>query len=309
MTPGEKVGNRLQVIFETAEPGAGVPLDDLRRVLGHLSEAVRLLALHLRKKDRPGGEESDRSAGDTGEPCPLRVTGISGGSVVLDLTVARTEDGAGSETAGSNAFGSNAVGSDDDRSRRAVRAILGGDADDSGTVLPTTLPPPVADHLAAIGESRSPAVPGVRLRDPDSNLERHLYREEPATPRLGAPKPLVVRGRLRSVNPAARTAELHRYGERPLRIRFPERLGEAVLELQVEWVEAAGAGSRGTTGERESITIDRIRRCDPEPFDPEAFLATPPPHLTGFDPYDLPKIDLTPEEAEAFDRAIRRRKS
>lgn len=165
MTPGEKVGNRLQVIFETAEPGAGVPLDDLRRVLGHLSEAVRLLALHLRKKDRPGGEESDRSAGDTGEPCPLRVTGISGGSVVLDLTVARTEDGAGS-----------GAGRSDDPGRRAVRAILEGGADEPGTVPRTTLPPPVTDHLAAIGESRSPAVPGVRLRDPDRGLETVLRR-------------------------------------------------------------------------------------------------------------------------------------
>ena len=287
-------GNRLQVIFETAELGAGVPLDDLRLVLGHLSKAVRLLARDLRKEDGPGAGEG-RSSSGTEDPCPLRVTGVSGGSVVLDLAVAPTADGAGSE----------APGLGDDPGRRVVRAILGGDSDEPGTAPRTTLPPPVADHLAAIGESRSPDVPRVRLRDPDSDLERRLPREGPATPK----EPAVARGRLRSVNPTARTAELHRYGEWPVRIRFPERLDEAVLELQVEWVEVAGSGSRGADGGWKSIIIDRIRRSDPEPFDPKAFLATPPRNPTGFDPYDLPKIDLTPEEAEAFDRAIRRRKS
>lgn len=291
-------GNRLQVIFETAEPGAGVPLDDLRLVLGHLSKAVRLLARDLRKEDGPGAGEG-WSSGASEEPCPLRVTGISGGSVVLDLAIAPTADGAGSE----------APGLDDDPGRRVVRAILGGGAEEPGTVPRTTLPPPVADHLAAIGESRSPAVPRVRLRDPDSDLERNLPGEGPATPELRAPEPAVARGRLRSVNPTARTAALHRYGEWPVRIRFPERLDDAVLDLQVQWVEVAGTRSRCPDSEREVLTVDRIGPCDPEPFDPKAFLATPPRNPTGFDPYDLPKIDLTPEEAETFERAIRRRRS
>lgn len=291
-------GNRLQVIFETAEPGAGVPLDDLRLVLGHLSEAVRLLARDLRKEDGPGTGEG-RSSSGTEDPCPLRVTGVSGGSVVLDLAIAPTADGAGSE----------APGSADDPGRRVVRAILGGDSDEPGTAPRTTLPPPVTHHLAAIGESRSPAVPRVRLRDPDSDLERGLPREGPATPELRAPEPAVARGRLRSVNPTAHTAELHRYGEWPVRIRFPERLDEAVLDLQVQWVEVAGTRSRGSDSEREVLTVDRIGPCDAEPFDPAEFLATPPRNPTGFDPYDLPKIDLTPEEAEAFERAIRRRRS
>ena len=296
---GPGTGNRLQVIFETAEPGAGVPLDDLRLVLGHLSEAVRLLARDLRREDRPGAGEGRRSAYAAEDPCPLRVTGISGGSVVLDLAIAPTDDGAGSE----------APGSDDEPGRRVVRAILGGGADEPGTAPRTTLPPPVADHLAAIGESRSPAVPRVRLRDPDSDLERNLPREGPATPELRASEPAVARGRLRSVNPTARTAELHRYGEWPVRVRFPERLDEAVLELQVQWVEVAGTRSRCPDSEREVLTVDRIGPCDAEPFDPAEFLATPPRNPTGFDPYDLRKIDLTPEEAEAFDRALRRRKS
>lgn len=296
--PGPRSGNRLQVIFETAEPGAGVPLDDLRLVLGHLSEAVRLPARDLRKEDGPGTGEG-WSSGAAEEPCPLRVTGISGGSVVLDPAIAPTADGAGSE----------APGVDDDPGRRVARAILGGGADEPGTAPRRTLPPPVADHLAAIGESRSPAVPRVRLRDPDGDLERRLPHEGPATPELRAPEPAVARGRLRSLNPTARTAELHRYGEWPVRIRFPERLDDAVLELQVEWVEVAGSGSRGADGGWKSLIIDRIRRSDPEPFDPKAFLATPPRSPTGFDPYDLPKIDRTPEEAEAFDRALRRRRS
>ena len=111
------------------------------------------------------------------------------------------------------------------------------------------------------------------------------------------------------MDPTARTAELHRYGEMPLRIRFPERLEEAVLELQAQWVEAAGARSWGPDGEWEALAVNRIGPGDPEPFDPAEFLATPPPNPTGFDPFDLPAIDLTPEEAEAFERAIRRRRS
>lgn len=174
------------MIFETAEPGAGVPLDDLRRVLGHLSEAVRLLAKDFRegdRADRGAASREDRREGDravpvTDDPCPLRVTGISGGSVVLDLTAAPTEGGADSE-----------ADRPDDPSRRAVRAILEGGADEPGTVPRTTLPPPVADHLAAIGESRSPAVPGVRLRDPDSGRETALRRPAATERRSGGETP------------------------------------------------------------------------------------------------------------------------
>lgn len=150
-------GTRLQVVFETAEPDAGVPVEDLRLVLRHLAEAIRPLARHLREH---GGGGSEPDAADS-DACPLRVTGISGGSVVLDLTVAPTGDGSGSEDTG----------------RRAVRAILRGGADEAGAV-PPPLPAPVADRLTAIGESLSPAVPLVRLRDPDSDRGRDLRRED-----------------------------------------------------------------------------------------------------------------------------------
>lgn len=184
-------GNRLQVIFETAEPGAGVPLDDLRLVLGHLSEAVRLLALDLRKEDGPGAGKG-WSSGAAEDPCPLRVTGISGGSVVLDLALAPTEDGAGSET----------PGSDDDPGRRVVRAILGGGAEEPGTVPRTPLPPPVADHLAAISESLSLAVSRVRLRAPDSGHETAIRRRSADERRSGGGTP--ARERMR---PAPEWAE------------------------------------------------------------------------------------------------------
>lgn len=145
-------GTRLQVVFETAEPDAGVPVEDLRLVLHHLAEAFRHLARH--REHGGGGSEPDAAGGDA---CPLRVTGVSGGAVVLDLTVAPTEDGSGSEESG----------------RRAVRAILQGGADEAGAV-----PAPVADRLTAIGESLSPAVPLVRLRDPESDRGRDIRRED-----------------------------------------------------------------------------------------------------------------------------------
>lgn len=176
--PGQRAGNRLQVIFETAEPGAGVPVDDLRLVLGHLSEAVRLLARDLRNDDGPGGGEG-WSDSTTRDPCPLRVTGISGGSVVLDLTAAPTEDGAGSEAARSENPG-----------RRALRAILGGDSDEPGIAPRTPLPPPVADHLAAISESLSLAVSRVRLRAPDSGHETALRRRSADEWRSGGGTPV-----------------------------------------------------------------------------------------------------------------------
>ena len=154
--PGQRAGNRLQVIFETAEPGAGVPLDDLRLVLGHLSEAVRLLARDLRNDEGRGTGEGNRSDSATEDSCPLRVLRISGGSVVLDLAAAPTGDSG----------------------RRAIRAILGGSDTESGAN-PPTFPAPVADRLAAGAESRTAAVPSVRLHDPDSGRETAIRRTAP----------------------------------------------------------------------------------------------------------------------------------
>lgn len=118
-------------------------------------------------------------------------------------------------------------------------------------------------------------------------------------------EPALLEGRLMAVNWARNTAELHRRHGAVVPLRFEPALNDDVRRLTTQHVEIRGRGRFNAEDQWNVVCVEQITctRSLSEPFDLEAFLNNPNPKL--FDPDKVIALDLTREEWESFDRAIR----
>lgn len=88
-------------------------------------------------------------------------------------------------------------------------------------------------------------------------------------------------------------------------LTFDRTLDAEMLRLATQYVEVKGTGRFDKDDEWTSVHVAQLSetRSWSEPFDLEVFLNEPDPKV--FDPDKAVTIDVTDEEWEAFDRAIR----
>jgi hypothetical protein len=187
----------------------------------------------------------------------------------------------------------------DDYGTRAIAAIRTWDGSED-----STLPKVVTDRLyeaaAAVPEDvrlwigSSDDVERVEIKRPDRDMRPDRQVEE-----------ALLYGWLREVNWEKRTAQLHDHTGKYVPLRFTRALHEEMLRLATRYVEVRGAGRFNKHDEWTSVRVDRLNETGSwsEPFDLDAFLDEPNPKL--FDPTKVVTIDLSDQEWEAFDRAIR----
>lgn len=248
----------INIIFEGPEMDAGVPLEDLNRTLRDVQRAVRLMASHL------------AGVGTRGRPpewlrrqSSLWLRNALPGSFGAALVLPDRESLADDENYGAE----------------ALDAILGWRGDDH------SLPEEVIKCLNDIASGLSPHVQQVRLGDPYDRERNVVIGRKPRERRRIPPilptdkqTEALLYGRLLEVNWSDGTAQLHRYGEKPVALRFDSSLYEAMHELATRYVKVIGIGSFNRDDEWETITVheitaerselDAFRARDPNIFDP-----------------------------------------
>ena len=279
---------KLVVTFEGLHVGEdGVPLEDLQAALGHLQSAFRHMVEHLRGgADQPGPPtEPMRRVG------LLRQGAPSAGSVEVELVLSAESDNG--EAPADHCL--------------AVERLLGWreDLGEDGD----QFPPIVVEELAAIGSDLSPAVSAVCLADPVSGrcLEWRRKIAEPLSEQIeGA----LLHGWLKEVNWHDRTAQLHRGDGSYVPLCFDASLDWEMLRLATSFVDIRGQGYLDDDADRwETVHVEQISgtRSRREPCDLEAFRNNPNPKI--FNPDEIETIDLSDEEWEAFNQAIREGRS
>ena len=273
-----------QLLVTLDGPGigeSGVPLETFTAVLRRIQSAMRLMVGHLGGRQPSPGQPPSWMR-DQGR---MRLTATRSGSFVAQLTLESPRDGQ------SDMFG---------YGPRALEAILGWDGlEDS------TLPPMVVDELRQAASSLPPDVK-LWLGDGDDSRKvevgRTVQEEDKLTPRADA---AVLEGWLKEVNWDRRTAQLHQFGGEYVRLRFDAELDDEMLRLATQYIEIRGRGRFNRNDEWTVVDVEQVRevRSWQQQFDMEAFRNNP--SLKLFDPEKIVAIDLTDEEWESFDRAIR----
>ena len=113
-------------------------------------------------------------------------------------------------------------------------------------------------------------------------------------------QPALLHGRLKNVSLRYRTAELHRIFGDPVPLRFDAKMEHVMIRLRDKYIEVKGRGVINESDRWESVQVERARH---ERNSVDELLNNPKPKV--FDPDDFIPLDLTDEEWEEFDRAIR----
>ena len=119
-------------------------------------------------------------------------------------------------------------------------------------------------------------------------------------------RPALLRGRLKNVSLRYRTAELHRYNEKPVPLSFDAKLDHKMIRYRNRFIKIEGHGVINEEEDRwESV---HVKDANDEPygkktFDLEAFRNNPKPKK--FEPDNMVTLDLTDEEWELFESAFR----
>lgn len=115
----------------------------------------------------------------------------------------------------------------------------------------------------------------------------------------------LLQGWLDEVNWNKGTAQLRDYEGQHVRLRFDSLLGDDMLRLATQYVEVRGHGTFSQRGVWNTVYVSELRETQSwrEPFDLDAFLNAPDAKV--FDPEATVTVDLTEEEWESFNRAIR----
>ena len=97
----------------------------------------------------------------------------------------------------------------------------------------------------------------------------------------------LLHGRLKNVSLRYRTAELHRYNEKPVPLRFDAKLDHKMIRLRNKYIEVEGRGVINEDDRWESV---HVTGANDEPygkksFDLEAFRNNPNPKI--FDPDNI----------------------
>ena len=281
---GEDIAtDRLTITFEGPDVDKrGVPVACFAAALDGVQEAMRIMVEYLGGR-QPGPGRPPRWAV---EQSALRLTATHPGSITAELVL--------SPPSGQPDLLSHGP--------EAIATLLnwnqGGES---------TLPIQVEDRLNGIS-SGLPEDLRLWLGMPKEPRRRELTRVRGAQPRDATTEEIedaIFYGRLKEVNWHKGTAQLHQYAAGYLRLKFDEPLGETMLRFATQYVRVRGHGRFDSEGNCLSVQVEEISgtRSAFEPFDIEAFLNDPNPKV--FDPEDVPRIDLTEEEWEAFNRAIR----
>ena len=113
-------------------------------------------------------------------------------------------------------------------------------------------------------------------------------------------QPALLHGRLKNVSLRYRTAELHRIFGDPVPLRFDAKMEHVMIRLRDKYIEVKGRGVINESDRWESVQVEGARH---ERNSVDELLNNPKPKV--FDPDDFIPLDLTDEEWEEFDRAIR----
>lgn len=115
----------------------------------------------------------------------------------------------------------------------------------------------------------------------------------------------LLHGRLKNVSLRYGTAELHRYNQKPVPLRFDTKLDHKMIRLRNKYIEIEGRGVINADDEWENVHVERTtdRPDGSNSFNLDEFLNNPKTKI--FDPDNMVTLDLTDEEWEEFDRAIR----
>ena len=115
----------------------------------------------------------------------------------------------------------------------------------------------------------------------------------------------LLQGWLKEVNWAKGTAQLHSYAGGYVRLEFDSSLEDEMLRLATQYVEVEGTGLFSDEGDCKKVTVNALssERSWGEPFDMDAFLSAADARV--FYPDETVAVDLTDEEWERFNQAIR----
>ena len=187
----------------------------------------------------------------------------------------------------------------DDYGVRAIAAIRTWDGSED-----STLPRVVTDRLY---EAASSVPEDVRLWIGSSDDVQKVEVKRPG-PDMRPDRQVeeaLLYGWLREVNWEKRTAQLHDHTGEYVPLRFASGLHDEMLRLATRYVEVRGEGRFNKHDEWTSVYVDELNETGSwsEPFDLDAFLDEPNPKL--FDSNKVVTIDLSDQEWEAFDGAIR----
>lgn len=245
-----------------------------------VQDAMRLMVQHLMDWPRKPGRPP-RWIGNHGM---LRIAGTRAGSLVLDLDVDEVRD-PWLEMPG--------IG------RQAFDAFLKWNGTER-----STLPKPVTDRLYAI-PSKLPNGVRVWLGSWDHSHRVELTRtrmDRVVIPARKAEEAL-LHGWLKEVNWDKRTAQLHRYGEGHVRLRFQPSLDEEMQRLAAQFVTVRGRGKFNKQDQWISVQVEQIEgdRSWREPFDIEAFWNNPNPKI--FNPDKVVRAS-EPFDVDEFIRII-----
>ena len=272
-----------QLVVTLDGPGigeSGVPLGTFTGVLDRIQSAMRLMVGHLGgRQPSPGQPPSwvrDQSR--------MRLTATRTGSFVAQLTLEPSRDGQ-TDMCG---YGS-----------RALEAILDWDGREN-----STLPPMVVDELQQAASSLPEDVQ-LWLGDGDESRKVEVGRAVRVDKLAPQADEAVLEGWLKEVNWDRRTAQLHQFGGAYVRLRFDAELDDEMLRLATRHIEVRGRGRFNRNDEWTTVDVEQVRetRSWQQLFDLEAFRNHPSPKV--FDREKIFAINLTDEEWETFDKAIR----
>lgn len=269
---------QLNITFEGPQVSAeGVAVDDLQPVLERIQCAVRLMVEHLAGTD--GTTDLTRKHSE------LRPVQISPGAANIQLKLAHAPNGQHPH---------------DGYGPRALRAILSWPNNAS-----PALPEDVTNQLSSIGEGLSPDISVVWLGDPSSGRRLEFRRAELEQPQQVPDAKALLYGWLKEVNWAQGTAQLHEHEDKYVQLRFDAALNYEMRRLATQYVEVRGRGQFNKDDSWHTVHVEQISgtRSWREPFDLELFHNNPNPKI--FDPDKMVTIDLTDEEWESYNRAIR----
>ena len=258
----------------------GVPAEEFLRALEGVRTAMRLMVMHLGDRE-PGPGQPPAWVRDQSR---LRLAPTRPGSFVAELTVEPPSD---AQLQMEN-FGQQAI--------VALRDWDG--AEDS------TLPHTVTDCLHETA-SDLPSSTQLFLGNTVKPRRIQIRRSRRHELAPAEAEEALLQGWLREVNWDNDTAQLHDYADKYVRLRFDPSLGDEMLRLATQYVEVRGRGSFSQQGEWKTVDVQQLSetRSSSEPFDLDAFLNDPDAKV--FDPSATVTVDLTEDEWESFNRAIR----
>ena len=269
--------NQLLVTLDGPGIGeSGVPVDEFTATLGGVQDALRLMVEHLGER-KPGPGPRPKWVRDQSV---LRLVTIRPGSLVAELTLQPPpEDG--------QLYLEN-------YGERALDALRSWDGSEG-----STLPKSVTEKLKTIPASLPDDV-RVWLGDSD-----HLRRVEvKPIVQVAETADALLYGWLKEVNWDRGTAQLHRYMDSYVELRFDSALDDDMVRFATQYVEVRGHGRFGDDDLWEFVQVDELNdtRSWREPFDLDAFLKDPNPRI--FDPDKLVTAS-EPFDADEFNRIIR----